>query len=218
MARDEHEVGRPRAHRQSSGSHRGSPYPRNSNRLFDSALSSTYATETPSGVAASVDKWQHDKNTDLFLPGSTLYKPAVAFGRQNQEQSASAVRQPRARTSDYPAPVQSGLRSSTIADDRARGREYDDGSALTERIGIKGSRDKQTERDRLEDERRARLAEQRRRDEQMRQEQADRKAWELYRRQRDLAERERDAFVVIVEGLVYGTSADDVQVSLLICL
>lgn len=81
-------------------------------------------------------------------------------------------------------------------------------------MGIKGSTYKAAEEKRIR-EREQRLAEQRALEQQARREKEDRIEIERYRRLKALAEREADLFVVVVEGLVYGTSADDVQVRLI---
>lgn len=86
-----------------------------------------------------------------------------------------------------------------------------------QRLGIKGSSSEAQDRQRRDEERRARLeqqkAERARADAAKREAAARKKAEEDRERQLSIAQQEDMGFVVQVEGLVYGTSAEDVQVS-----
>lgn len=88
---------------------------------------------------------------------------------------------------------------------------------MLQRLGIKGSSSEAQDRQRRDEERRARLeqqkAEKARGDAARKEAAARRKAEEDRERQLQIAQQEDKGFVVQVEGLVYGTSAEDVQAS-----
>ncbi|KAK4704299.1 hypothetical protein P7C70_g1910, partial [Phenoliferia sp. Uapishka_3] len=167
-------------------------------------------THTP--AAAPAGKWSHD----LFASGSDLYNPqidpraiAALTGKPMPPSSTpsaslrpfgaltpAAVPLLVATSGPTPIPVPTGPRA-----DGANGG----GLARFGILGAKGEAAKKAAREQAERERRAALQL-----EQKRRQQAE-EARKVAMAQKVIAEKESEGFVVQVEGLVFGTSAEDVQ-------
>ncbi|BGP12541.1 hypothetical protein JCM10213_004874 [Rhodosporidiobolus nylandii] len=182
--------GRPGPQRvQSGGAARASPYQRPS-----------------SGASGTDGKWQHD----LFSEGSSLYTPAVNTQALKsklhgwQDEAPSASLRPFGAATPAAAPLRVALNGVGAATNG--GRPQAQAQAPTgPRLGIKGGADMQAQRRREQE---ARLAAQKEREEMIKR----RKEQEAERQKVvRIAQEEEKGFVVQVEGLVQGTSAEDVQ-------
>ncbi|GAA6031987.1 hypothetical protein JCM8097_003375 [Rhodosporidiobolus ruineniae] len=196
--------GRPQPQRTSSGRGAASPYSRPSS-----------SSSTP-----SEGKWQHD----LFGTDSNLYTPSINTDalksklRGWADPSPSASLRPfgaatpaaqsiravavQAQQQQHPVQQQQQARPQNSAATPAQAAP---GELLATRLGIKGSSDQVAQQRR---EREAALRAKKEREEQL-------KLREQQKKERDVkvkvAQEEEMGFVVQVEGLVQGTSAEDVQ-------
>ncbi|GAA6020754.1 hypothetical protein JCM11491_003519 [Sporobolomyces phaffii] len=197
---------RPRPQRVNSNSHKAAPYQR----------PTSLASSTSSSASPAEGKWQHD----LFGASSDLYKPSI-----NVSHLAKLIPGSRPSASLRPfgdaTPAPERLISTStnpVAPPAAPGQSgaaQDGGQDLMTRLGIKGSSNHQAqqelqrqerERQRLERSEKVRIERERR--EQLR----IRKELEKdYADNLRIAEFEETGFVVQVEGLVFGTSGEDVQ-------
>ncbi|GAA5949816.1 hypothetical protein JCM3765_007702 [Sporobolomyces pararoseus] len=199
---------------QRANSHKSSPYQR------PGSLSSS--TTSTSNGASSSDKWQHD----LFGSSSDLYKPSINVSHLSKiipgAQPVSASLRPFGdatpapqrlihTSSDPLIPTTSSHSARSVPPAAATPAPQD----LMTRLGIKGSSNQQAqlEQERQEKERQRLLRAEKVRIERERREQLRlRKELEKDREEKlKIAEFEETGFVVQVEGLVYGTSAEDVQ-------
>ncbi|KAM0746877.1 hypothetical protein T439DRAFT_383896 [Meredithblackwellia eburnea MCA 4105] len=180
----------------SGGAHRSSPYTR------------TPPTPAPDG------KWTHD----LFSAGSDVNNPRVNLDLISQKIGKPLVTSiPSTRSSLRPFgeatppavsafTVQPTPVTATVSAPPARDSSTDPN--IFNRIGIRGLKSETERQQNEERKRRAAEEERRKRFENER----ERKAREAEnRRLREIATREAEGFVVQVEGLVFGTSAEDVQ-------
>ncbi|ORY75065.1 hypothetical protein BCR35DRAFT_325903 [Leucosporidium creatinivorum] len=167
-----------------------------------------YTKQRPVGVPDG--PWKHDKS-DLFEPDSSVYTPKLA--------RAPADVSPSLRPFGSATPALTRALSDSAADravPQARQAAPPTGpKGLMQRLGIKGSSSEAQDRQRRDEERRARLEQQKqekaRADAARREAAARKKAEEDREVQLGIAQQEDMGFVVQVEGLVYGTSAEDVQ-------
>ena len=180
--------------------------------------SSSIAPPPPPSSSSSSGKWQHD----LFGESSDLYRPSVNVQHLSRiipgatpipsQQSASL----RPFGDATPAPQRLiSTPSNPLPPSQVPAQQNPD---LFTRLGIKGSssqaqlqQQQQQERERLRFEKseKVRLERERRELVRVRKEQEKEYAEKL-----GIAEQEETGFVVQVEGLVFGTSGEDVQVSL----
>lgn len=170
---------------------------------------SSRSTQRPAPTVVPAGKWQHDRS-DLFKEGSNLYRPQLAATVSFDQASPSLRPFGVATPSVIPvAAAAAPLRPASAPPTGPRAA-----TNLASRLGIKGEAN---ENKRREQERRARMdqerEEKRRGDAAKREEQArQRELAEQLAAQRKIAEEEDKGSVVQVEGLVFGTSAEDVQV------
>ncbi|GAA5847798.1 hypothetical protein JCM3766R1_003205 [Sporobolomyces carnicolor] len=147
------------------------------------------------------DRWQHD----LFGASSSLYQPAINVSHLSKIVPGASP-SPSLRPFGDATPAPQRLISTTSTTNPAATATTSSNNDLIARIGIKGSSNQRVEDERAAKAERVRMERERR--EQLRV----RKDLEReHEAKLQIAKAEETGFVVQVEGLVYGTSAEDVQ-------
>lgn len=192
----------------STTSHKSSPYQRPGASFHSATTGSRHENVENSG------KWQHD----LFGSSSDLYQPSINVAHVSRIIPGSTTRAPASASlkpfgDQTPAPQKlihpnHPPPATTTATPAGDGSESKD---LMTRLGIKGSsnhQQQQREKERQREQRAEKVRLERERREQQRLRKELEKEWQA---KQEIAALEDTGSVVQVEGLVYGTSAEDVQ-------
>ncbi|GAA5844712.1 hypothetical protein JCM11251_007356 [Rhodosporidiobolus azoricus] len=188
--------GRPQPQRTGSAGSRASPYQR------PSSSGSTPSTPT--------DKWQHD----LFGEGSDLYNPSLNSGALKSklrgwgDDTPSASLRPFGAATPAAQPIRATVQQvQQQAPANGTGRAVPAQGQQQQQFGIKGRSDQAAERRRLQQEKERAQQEQKELRELRQKQEREREREEKAK----IAREEDKGTVVQVEGLVSGTSAEDVQ-------